>query len=178
MKTISDDLDSNMFTLGSVARITDPCYRRGTWCCGTVATKPGLWRYKVVERDLFGWGNRVWELIAWHSEFRSPSSEDSWRSLPIDVGVDSGQCGIFDDESYPAGDTGEYGDPSTFYGRACEITLSDGYGVLGEGVVCRSGLGDGSYEAYQIMSGDAEEAVALKVVFIRDEEEEEDEDSD
>jgi hypothetical protein len=112
----------------------------------------------------------------------------------IDVGVDSGQAGIFDKSSFKNDSLIEK-DPEfhhayrrdkpggRWYAACCDITLSEEEaGVLLGGVVSTSGYGDGGYDCFVVKSGD--EVVAVKIVFIGEDEDEdieddyEDEDSD
>jgi hypothetical protein len=82
-------------------RISDPCYDKKTWCAGTldnVAT--GTWKAKVVKIDRHdGWGNRCRKLIATHESFDSAMDYNS-NVFDFEIGVDSGQAGIFDDKFY------------------------------------------------------------------------------
>lgn len=114
------------FTVESgTIRISDPCYTKDTWCAGTVKAKNGVWEGEVILSDEGNWGMRVAHLRA-RLKNAGGAVFDTSRELDIDVGVDSGQAGIFDDAKYPDGErTGEYGDLSTFYGKACAQTLDD-----------------------------------------------------
>lgn len=85
----------------SVVRISDPCYDRSTWCAGTVDNVlPGTWTSKVVKftHEETDWGERVGELIAQHKDY--DIKDVDWEHVNIDVGVDSGQAGIFDDSQF------------------------------------------------------------------------------
>jgi hypothetical protein len=170
------------FTLGPQAIISDPCYARGTWCAGTVKVKPGLWVGAVKYKDCGdGWGTRVSGLYAWHVETAIPDGVGPADDpLPIDVGVDSGQAGIFCESLYPQTEDqkGESDEPDTFYGAACASSnapLMFG-GVQGRGIVSMSGLGDGGYTAYAQWEGD--QAVVLRIDFGLDGDDEEDEADD
>jgi len=132
--------------------ISDPCYERGTWCAGELAVKKGTWKAFVIFRD-----NRVGELLAYHTSINL-STLKGWEMLPFEVGVDSGQAGIFDDIVYARDDDAWY--------RSCSaITLkAPGAGVLKNGVVAESGHGDGSYNCYTSkLEG---EIIAIKIIFI------------
>lgn len=156
-------------------RITDPCYERGTWCAGTIdEVKNGVWEAFIKAESYDG---RVKELTAFHSDISSKILKDSnWIEQSIDVGVDSGQAGMFDDEMYPEGETGEYGEDDTFYGKCCEITLNNLAGTLPFGVVSSSGYGDGSYTCYTLE--DKDNIVGIKIEFIGDYDEDDDIDYD
>jgi hypothetical protein len=139
--------------------VTDPCYQRSTLCQGVIdQARPGTWMVDVVESR----HGRIALLEVQHKGYSGPLL---WLPCPFEVGVDSGQAGIFDEARYPTGETGQYGDSDSFYGKACEITLSeDGAGCMEFGAVSQSGFGDGSYTAY--VARDRGEAVGVRVVFV------------
>jgi hypothetical protein len=100
------------------------------------------------------WGTRVGLLVAVHKDYAADSL--TWRTVKeADIGVDSGQCGIFSMEHYrddsifpePSGfgfDESQEGD--RWYSHMREKTLSDErWGSYDTGVVSSSGCGDGSY---------------------------------
>lgn len=147
-------------------RITDPCYSKDTWCAGSLKNPlQGKWLAFIQYRDEGNWGIRNSTVFAVHEN--SPLKDQLLNGhlyenhldtlADIDVGVDSGQAGIFDEAQYPNGDPGEYNDDKSFYGRACNATLGDydnpasdnlRAGVITEGVVSSSGDGDGSYRCF------------------------------
>lgn len=90
----------NFEVKSTVLRISDPCYNENVWCAGTVSNVlPGLWKARVTKIDLEdGWGNRCRKIVAVHTDFSK--TDFMVEQLPIDVGVDSGQAGIFDDQLY------------------------------------------------------------------------------
>lgn len=152
-------------------RVTDPCYDVQTWCAGTLRAKDGTWSAELRHSDEGDWGKRVAELVVRHADH--PRAEPT-RPAGIDAGVDSGQCGFFDEAKYASNQGGEYGDLSTFYGQACRATstasgdCSGGGIVMGFGAVSSSGYGDGSYEVY-VHEVDGQ-AVAARLVFIPEDE--------
>jgi hypothetical protein len=152
--------------------VSDPCYDRDTWCAiFGIECVPGTWHGQTLE-GMSLYGHRSWELLAFHETVTDDSVE--WEKFG-DIGVDSGQAGIFNDAVYPKGDTGEYGDLKTFYGRACDATMDEENpikraGVLPEGVVSSAGYGDGSYEVFVKKNGDGL-VNACRVVFIDEDEE-------
>ena len=75
-------------------RISDPCYDKDTWCAGVVSNcVKGEWEAFIEKREISGWGTRVLKLIV-----KAKGHEADERDLlPIDVGVDSGQAGVFDE---------------------------------------------------------------------------------
>ena len=170
-------------TSSDVLRITDPCYDKKVWCTGLLNNcKIGEWSGFLNYSDEGDWGIRVAECIAISGDFSVEEAQillDSyiWENSNISVGVDSGQCGIFEDSKYPKSKTGEYGDKHSFYGKCCDLTLSVKQGgVLDFGIVSSSGYGDGSYDCYWCSFGlvsKPNEISAIKIVFISNEEDEE-----
>jgi hypothetical protein len=86
--------------LGEAVRVTDPCYDLGVWCTIVVEdVLPGKYKARVVKLD----DDRIWSkdkpayLIVEHSNY--DSFEYNERIIG-EVGVDSGQAGIFDEEYY------------------------------------------------------------------------------
>lgn len=101
-------------------RVTDPCYTKGTWCAGLLDNVlPGKWiAEKVVMDDSqTGLGDRIAQLQIWHEEYIMQVTADELTEIHVDV--DSGQAGFFDESQYPEGETGEYMDLNTFYGKVC-----------------------------------------------------------
>lgn len=148
-------------------RVSDPCYDKDTWCAGVIEdVKNGNWESYIKLDET---SSRVSELLTFYSDISNATvKKDNWIEQPIEVGVDSGQCGIFDDDYYPNGKTGEYGDMDSFYGKCCDITTSDFSGVLEFGTVSSSGFGDGSYVCYALE--DKNGVVGVKIVFIEEDE--------
>jgi hypothetical protein len=169
-------------TSSDVLRISDPCYDKSIWCTGTLKNcKIGEWSGFLVYSDEGDWGERVANNIAIFGDVSEDEAQNiltssNWKNSNISVGVDSGQCGIFDDLKYPKGDTGNYDGKGSFYDKCCNLTLGEDCGgvVLNSGVVSSSGFGDGSYDCLTSQTGGKITAVLL--VFIGDDEEENEED--
>ena len=76
------------------------------------------------------------------------------------VGVDSGQAGIFNEKYYEENQPKE-----EWYDRICELTNDEHFGVIdNEGVVSRTGYGDGSYRAYAAFYDG--KIVGIKIYYI------------
>lgn len=164
----------------SVIRVSDPGYDRDVWCCGTVENcKTGMWEAAVFQRDEDDWGVRVGIVAARYAangpEFSEVTRDaydcmNDWSECPFEVGVDSGQAGIFDEAHYmddgifdqlPVHDFGEQ-----FYSHCCDITLGDPpAGVIPYGVVSSSGYGDGGYVAMKHTAKDGK-IDGIFVVFL------------
>lgn len=158
--------------------VSDPCYDRGTWCAGVLENvKNGKWTAEVEYSDEGDWGSRVKELRAYADGYRD---HYAYKRVNFEIGVDSGQVCLSDESVYPRGETGEYGELDTFYGRACEANGSvAGSGIFEDGraVVSSSGFGDGSYDGYTV-TNERGEIVGVRVVFIDEDDEEHDEEYD
>ena len=172
-----------MIELGTKVLVSDPCYDYPTWCTGTVENvKPGKYETSVEyweDTDPFFRG-RVSVLYAILEGLNKESL--NWEITEADIGVDSGQCGIYDFESVKdIIGTGEYNEKDSFYAKACACTnddklqyqeLKDLDNINSIGVVSRSGVGDGSYDLYIAKQDD--QVVGFKVVYLIDDEEDED----
>jgi hypothetical protein len=161
-----------------VARISDPCYDKKTWCAGTVSgVLKGDWKAvaNVNSED------RVSSLVVMHSDAKPVTP---WTALSIVCGVDSGQMSIFDDKFYRLASEGEgkvskqwidmaKKNNDIFYAAACSLTCDNEKnpndnlygGVMAHGAVSSSGYGDGSYTAYTREDARGN-IVAIKVKFI------------
>lgn len=159
--------------------ISDPCYERGIWCQGKLEGVPrGKWFASVEVEE--GEGGRVMALMAARAGYRSVGwIRMGWRKEPFEVGVDSGQAGLFDvahyrDDAAVVGVDRISADiicpEEPWYSIACDRTLSEiGAGIIPFGCVSSSGYGDGSYECHTFR--DREDAIAvIRVTFITDEE--------
>ncbi len=145
--------------------ISDPCYKPGTWCAGSVDAKPGRW----CAQALIGpteWLVRTKVLRAHHESVDPQVFTEGLEDSGLDVGVDSGQCGLFDEVKYPAE---AFADDA--YDKICDLTIGTPLkgGILAgrSGVVTSSGFGDGSYRAW-IRQNAAGKVIAIEVRFIID----------
>lgn len=79
-------------------RVSDPCYDRDVWCCGTFGKcKTGTWEAGVLKTDMGDWGVRCAVLAVRHKETGPDYSvirqrkvyqmKDGWLEQPIDVGL-------------------------------------------------------------------------------------------
>lgn len=154
--------------------VSDPCYDVPTWCHHKLTeVLPG--NYYPFNRSVessIGWGVRNSLLCVIHEDYKSHSLPWEYMS-DVTIGVDSGQAGIFSTRTYrndkhvesserpePTGKNGcswFYNvdgfiekDGDVFYDLMCGLTINneDGWGTYDEGVVSRSGYGDGSYDLY------------------------------
>lgn len=163
-------------------RVSDPCYGTDVWCQGVVENVlNGKWKVEVIKSDEGSWGIRCKEIVAHHESITYFQLQNWKPNHEIHVGVDSGQAGFYDRDSYrkdrliteePTFTAGHEGDGDLWYDACCELTLSEeSAGIIaGTGVVSSSGYGDGSYPLFQITNEEGH-VVALRLEFIGDEDE-------
>lgn len=129
--------------------ISDPCYDTGEL---KVLARNGRWLASVRKSDEGSWGRRVSSILVHHESF-DPIGKDYKEEVKY-IGVDSGQAGVFDADSYGHG---------SFYDTCCRATSKD-FGFVPGGFVTTSGYGDGGYQVKVHRSGGKSEAV--EIVFI------------
>lgn len=159
-------------TLNNKVIVSDPCYSIDDWCNKIINNmQPGEYECFGVLID-----ERIGELHLIHKEVLDiyKELEDipyNPEPLCCSIGVDSGQCGIFDYEYYDKHQPDDdYDDSESWYTRICDITLDPPCcgTVDNVGVVSESGWGDGRYNLYSYL--DTKSIKALKVVFIEENE--------
>jgi hypothetical protein len=152
-------------TLGNEVMVSDPSYKIGIWCQAKLDNVlEGAYVVCIEKIDTEDWGIRNSRLIVLHENYVPTMNADDWIIHPTEIGVDSGQAGIFSIETFRndkveiktpektydgrnfAFPVEEEGD--AWYQKMCRMTLADlqsSYGTYENGVVCTSGLGDGGY---------------------------------
>ena len=135
--------------------VSDPCYERNTWCQGVIdKVKNGEWEAYLYIFDEGEWGKRVGYLLAHHQDNTVYPTDSNWEKQDFEVGVDSGQAGIYDEAEYHGGED-DYGQGG-WYDINCNLTCdrengtTRNGGVLEGGVVSCSGYGDGGYDCRTI----------------------------
>ena len=168
---------------------TDPCYKPGTWCQVPIENvENGTWFAYGLFKNEGSW-SRCAEFVAIHKDYAMHdfSCEFPWQETEGEVGVDSGQAGVFDMKKYNTGITsgreneGEVGD----YDKICELTLNldpngnvlKGIPLIDYGWVTPSGYGDGGYRCFVAKALDGK-VIGIKIIFIGAEEEDDFEDGD
>lgn len=161
--------------LGKKVRVSDPCYGTITWCAGTIDNvKEGLYNVEIGMSDQGEWGNRVKSLTVVHADYNKSLVFNSVAKF--DVGVDSGQAGIYDEDYYNQYH-GEDSVDETWYDKICNLTIYDDFGTKDDKcVVSCSGYGDGCYLCELVEEGN--EVVAIRITFIEDEEDDEEDYND
>ena len=89
---------SAIIKLGNKVMVSDPCYGLGTWCQGVLENVlPGNQKCDVEYSDEGEWGERVSAIEVVHENYNRPVE---FEPEDFEVGVDSGQAGIFDYNYY------------------------------------------------------------------------------
>ena len=83
--------------LGERVVASDPCYDYyGGFCRLIMDVKPGFWNVSVNRRKCGIWGVRNTSLTIRHEDYTNALFQDEFKGC----GVDSGQCGFYDEEYY------------------------------------------------------------------------------
>lgn len=155
---------AKIIELGNKVRVSDPCYGTEVWCSGVLENvKEGAYNVEVMMSDEGMWGKRVKALAVIHTDYKGPLHFT--ERADFEVGVDSGQAGIYDEEYYNQYHTVDDCDED-WYDAVCDLT--DPYGTKdGKCVVSSSGFGDGGYDCFTIVENG--EIVAIMILYIPDE---------
>lgn len=183
------NINMRKINLGPVVMVSDPCYDDPTWCQAKIeGVKPGDYEVVCEKFDTGDWGERNSRLIAVHEDH--VGGDLKWEFSPSEIGVDSGQAGIFDMSTYrvqglkmeipkpmPGVDIeliASMSKDDDWYLKMCQMTLSeDGWGAYDKGAVCRSGYGDGAYTLYLGKSDDQIVAIMIDFHVVESDEDEE-----
>lgn len=164
-----------MIKLGNKVIVTDPCYRIDTWC-NYIVNNVLVGEYNTLIKTFDGgsWGERVKELIVLHKDYKEPHDEEieyQWKPVSDNIGVDSGQCGVYD-LSYRCKTSDDWIHNSEFYKKACKCTdKNEQYGEQDNaGVTSRTGFGDGTYTLFLLENSDGH-VVGFRIVYQFDDEE-------
>jgi len=163
-------------------RVTDPCYdKQEVYSAVVDNVKNGKWDADVRIKNDKNWGKRCAELFVWHTDYTKEEvfgNESEMKEIEIDeqIGVDSGQAGVFDakfykdDKSVAGAERQRNGEriceDEPFYSMCCDRTLTEqGWGTIPYGAISSSGIGDGGYTAFKIIDRQGE-VVGIKIVFL------------
>ena len=167
-------------TLGEKVMVSDPCYGLGTWCQGVLENVlPGVYDCNVEYSDEGDWGTRVSAIEVTHESCRGKFI--ALECEDFEVGVDSGQAGIFDYEyyvKYHMDATEREHVDDDWYDMVCDLTYTDYFdGNMTDslGLVSSSGYGDGGYNCWTAKNEDGR-IVAIRVEFITEDDYEDEED--
>lgn len=169
-----------MITLSHKVKISDPCYSPNTWCSATLENVNAGNYYPFVKYLSTSWGVRVAELVVIKENLEDIELDSpEWEHLSdVEIGVDSGQAGIFDydyyekqkelDEKFKEENGCDIYSNKWFYGKCCIVNKEPyNWGEIdNKGVNAQAGFGDGSYDLYVIKRKDL--ICAIKIVFINE----------
>lgn len=166
---MSDKEFRGRIKLGTEVRVSDPCYSMNVWCAGTISNiKQGIYNCYVTFVDKGEWGVRVSAIELWHQNFDNSSIERPMDKVDFEVGVDSGQAGIFDLNYYIK----NHPISNEWYDKVRKCTFSkgklDANTMDNKCFVSSSGYGDGGYDCYTAQVNG--KIVAIKIEFISDDE--------
>ena len=155
----------------NVLVVSDPSYEPGTWCMGQILdAQLGTWTAQIGICHTEISSERVAYLAAFHEDCPSLDLLDR-HEADFEVGVDSGQAGIFDKAHYQDQSI-EFEVPSPlcnehWYNVCCHQTLNTehGAGVIPYGVVSSSGYGDGGYTCHYFTTGKGEDKTTWGVMI-------------
>lgn len=87
--------ERGIITLSDTVRVTDPCYDMDVWCAGTIRNVlPGKFECFSQKTNKGNWEIRIANIEIRHKDY--PDVEPTEYLSDIHIGVDSGQCGLFD----------------------------------------------------------------------------------
>ena len=107
-------------TLNDKVRISDPCYGPDTWCAGTLENVlPGKYHCFSQTADEGFFGKRIASIEVRHENYLNYFSDEVTE---IEVGVDSGQAGIYDLDYFIENRKNKGKDNDEWYERVCDST--------------------------------------------------------
>lgn len=117
--------DKGFIALNDKVMVSDPCYGMNTWCQGVIDNVlKGNYKCMVETSDEGTWGRRVSAIQVVHADYMKKFLEYSKENF--EVGVDSGQAGIFDYEyykKYHSDDNETEHVDNDWYWRVCDLTV-------------------------------------------------------
>ena len=148
---------------------SDPSYSLGTWCQVVLENvKPGKYCCFVKEHDTGDWGKRNSMILVVHED--NIKDELDWSEYEGNIGVDSATFGFFSKANFGGEKFEEDCHKATGRDLLCQrIIPEQTWGLVENGAVCISGLGDGSYMLYTAEKDG--QVVAMSVDFGVEEEE-------
>lgn len=180
--------------LGNSVMVSDPCYTPDTWCQAKIENvKEGEYNTYCHKIDTGDFGERCSLLLAVHSSY--DVNKMYWELHPDEIGVDSGQAGIFDMSTFrkdgiemevptigydgrdlnwlDALKSEKDGKGEDWYIKMCKLTLTEKmWGGYENGVVSRSGFGDGGYTLYIAKEEYTGKVIGFCIDFFVEEQEE------
>ena len=157
-----------MIKFSNKVLVSDPCYEytgeHERYIAVLKNVKAGNWQFYTKYDD-----NRISHLIVMYEDIKPEYV--TWYQMGKEIGVDSGQCGIYDLKSVKdVIGKGKYDDLNTWYGKACSLTYNEeeheflGNEIDGIGAVSSAGWGDGTYNLSVAYEND--EIVGIKIIYL------------
>lgn len=116
MKTIKQ---LNKIQLSNHIHISDPCYKKGNQYRYEITNMLAGTYIPYIELQF----NHVWSITVLNEDYRLHNAKWTLESS-ADIGVDSGNCGVFCDSIYPQRETGEYREKG-FYNDCCKVAMQN-----------------------------------------------------
>lgn len=118
-KLLDKEIIGKTIRFGNKVRVSDPGYDIDTWCAGTLDNVlPGEYTCFTQRADTGDWGIRIASIEVRHKDYQDV---DATEIQDIDVGVDSGQCGIYDLDYFIEARKDKNGEDA-WYWRVCANT--------------------------------------------------------
>lgn len=138
--------------LGNNVDVTDPCYKKGTWCRITTECVPGTYYGYIETSNKSVWGMRV-------KRVKNIAIFKDNNMLPLDemdtigtISVDSGLAGFFNNKKDFSEEEWE---------KLCKTIEKGDAWALYDGIFSNSGYGDGVYAVCTSHDG-----TAFAIIFI------------
>ena len=113
----------DVITLGETVKVSDPCYSDMVWCTAKLSNVlPGEYKCSYAESDEGSWGLRISAIRVVHKDYQG--TVPNILLSTADIGVDSGQAGIYDYAYYMRYRTPESKNQE-WYERVCDITCGE-----------------------------------------------------
>lgn len=147
--------------------IADSCYDKNTWYGAKVAAKQGVWSAFVRQQKGINC-----EITVYSENYLKIKDANNWKLQKFDVGVDSGQVGIFDLNWFKPEDKDVY----DIIRLTTLHTKTKAGIILGKGVASSAGHRNRVYSYYTIKRDGYNryyetlepEAIAIKIEFVSD----------
>lgn len=162
--------------LGDKVIVSDPCYGLNTWCQGVLENVlPGNYKCMIEFLDDNS-EKRVSAITVCHEEYADNLGyAPEYDAEPFEVGVDSGQAGIFDYAYYAKYHSDRHNPEHVneeWYSRVGKCSYM-GDTIDGYGLVSSSGYGDGGYTCWTAKNPDGM-VYSIIIEFITEEDNDED----
>lgn len=158
--------EKTILKLGNKVTVSDPCYKPGTWCQGTIDNVlEGNWiaEIKYGETNMFGSSTTVpFALIVHHESF--PNVEPT-EVCDFEVGVDSGMVGIFNADHYHNTINYDKESHDVWYNEICDIFRRRSPVHCRNYIISFTAYGDGTYDCY-VGKNEEGKIVSIMIDFI------------